>query len=767
LVKCAALVATGLLLGSIPEPAAATSTVPEALPGAAPLSAELRTALSDALEELGPDHQPRTRQRRADGTPLYTNRLLLESSPYLRQHAHNPVNWFPWGEEAFAEARRTGRPVLVSIGYSTCHWCHVMEEESFDDPAIARLLNEHFVAIKVDREVRPDVDAIYMSASQLLTGGGGWPLNVFLTSDGEPFFAGTYFPPQDMRGRPSFSRVLESIREQMAEDPERLQGIANRVASAIRSSLETAPVLSSWAPEPSLLQHAFDQTAAASDPEWGGRRGAPKFPSSTPLRFLLRYHRRSGDPQALAIVERTLECMAAGGIHDQVGGGFHRYATDTRWLVPHFEKMLYDNAQLALLYLEAWQATGREDFAGVVRDILDYLEREMSAAGGGFYSATDADSPGPGDESHEGLFFTWTPEELADVLDPSELRVATAAFGVKPGGNYEGRSILHQARPPAQLAAELGISEGELAQTMDRVGQRLYRARQQRRAPARDEKIIAGWNGLAISAFARAAFAFESAETAERARRAAGFVLDELRIDGRLARIHLGGRSSGAAYLEDYAFVTAALLDLYEMDGDPQWLVEAKALQAVLDAHYRDPSGGYYRSADDQERLLAREKPSIDGAIPSGNSVEALNLLRLYRLTFDASYLEAAGGIFSAFRTELERSPQAFGELLLALDYQLDQAREVVIVRPEGGADTAAMLDPLRRGFLPNRVLSVVTEGPELSGQTELLPGLRNREARDGRVTAYVCVDRVCKLPTTDPQVLRSQLAAGPVRLGP
>ncbi len=743
-----------------PAPAGAAS-LDAALPDAPPLPPEVHAALARALDALGPDYAPRTRQRRPDGSPRYTNRLLLESSPYLRQHAHNPVDWRPWGASAFAEARRLKRPLLVSIGYSTCHWCHVMEEESFDDVEIARLLNAHFVAVKVDRELRPDVDAVYMAAIHALGRSGGWPLNVWVTPEGKPFYAGTYFPPRDRDGRTGLANVLRRIHAEYAANPDRIEQFAARVEAAIRDALEGGAASATDLPGPGTLATAAQQALARLDWTWGGSGREPKFPSGVPLRLLLRYHRRSGDPEALRAVELTLGKMAAGGLRDHVGGGFHRYATDERWLVPHFEKMLYDNARLAVTYLEAWQASGREEFAQLARETLDYLRREMTAPGGGFFSATDADSRAADGALEEGWFFTWTPAELEAALGSERARLAAAWFGVTGAGNFEGRNVLHTPRSLPEVAAELGLEPEALRAELRGIREALQAARRQRPAPLRDEKVLVAWNGLAIAAFARAGLALAEPAYLESAARAADFTLRRMRPDGRLRRVFVDGEASGPAFLEDYAFLIDGLIHLYEAAPDPRWLREALALQAVLDAHYADPDGGaYYQTADDQERLLAREKPLHDSALPSGNSVAALNLLRLTDLTFDEEHRQRAILLFSAFREELAAAPASFGELTLALDYLHDTAKEIVLVRPPAGGDLDAMLAPLRRAFVPNRVLSVVTQGGDLEAHAALVPLVAGKRARQGRVTAYVCEDRVCALPTAEPDVFASQLAA-------
>jgi uncharacterized protein YyaL (SSP411 family) len=727
--------------------------VERTLPGAASFDDALRADLSAARESKGPGYRPRTRHVDADGAALYTNRLFLETSPYLLQHAHNPVSWYPWGDEAFETARRLGRPVLLSVGYSTCHWCHVMEEESFEDEEIARVLNESYVAIKVDREERPDVDAIYMRAVQLLSGRGGWPMTVWLTPDREPFFAGTYFPARDGdRGTSTgFVTLLKRLRELYDEDPGRVKTAARTLTRKVRESL-TPQAGGSGPPSAAVLGEAAQHYRERFDAVHGGLSGAPKFPSSLPLRFLLREHRRSGDRQLLDMAALTLEQMAAGGIHDQLGGGFHRYSTDERWLVPHFEKMLYDNALLTLAYLEAWQATGREEFARVVRKTLAYAEREMSAPHGGFYSASDADSIGPEGHREEGYFFTWTPAEVETVLGRERAGTILEYYGVTPGGNFEGRSILHTSGP---------LEEGTLRAEVEQAGEQLLAVRAERPAPLRDEKSLAAWNGLMISAFARAAFALNEPAYAIRAAQAADFVLTRMRDGERLLRSYKDGRAHLRGYLEDYAFVIAGLLDLFEATGEPRWLREAVALDGVLERSFEDrENGGYFLVGEGHEPLLAREKPATDGAEPSGNSVQALNLLRLHELTTDDGYRRRAERTLAAFAPTLAGHAAALPEMLLAVDFHRDVAKEIVIVTPSW-AEAEPLLHELRRTFVPNRVLAVV-EATDVAERAALVPLVRGKLAQGGVATAYVCETQVCKRPTTDPAVFARQLRARP-----
>ena len=740
---------------------AARQAIGGPLPGAPVFDESLLDQLADVWTVRDRGYTPRTRHLQPDGSPKYTNRLFLESSPYLRQHAHNPLNWYPWGDEAFELARQLGRPVLLSVGYSTCHWCHVMEEESFDDEEIARYLNENYIAIKVDREVRPDIDAIYMTAVQMMIGSGGWPMTVWLTPDREPFSGGTYFPARDGDRGVSigFLTMLRRMKEAYDEEPDRVADVAAQIAQVIRERMVPAG-RGEGLPEAQVLHAAAEYYRERFDPTYGGLAGAPKFPSGLSPRLLLRHHRRTGDEQSLEMATLTLEQMAAGGVYDHVGGGFHRYSTDERWLVPHFEKMLYDNALLTTAYLEAYQATGREDFARVARELLRYVERDMTSPEGAFYSATDADSPGPGGDPEEGWFFTWASAEVEQALDDEErARVVAAYYDVTADGNFEGRNIFHTPRPLAEVAEALGLSVDRMGSLLEQSREVLYAVRATRPAPLRDEKILTAWNGLTISALAHASLVLGDEAYAARAERAADFVLTYLRRDGRLLRSYADGRARQTAYLDDYAFLIAGLLDLYEATSNPRWLEEALALDRVLQTRYEDQvSGGFFRTSDDQESLLAREKPSYDGAEPSGNSVQLLNLVRMHEFTTDDGYRQRGERALRALEGVLTTAPAAAAEALLAVDYYLDAPKEIVIVTPTSRQDAEPLLAQLRVTFLPNRILTVVVDGEDLAAQTKLIPLLEGKFARDGQATAYVCENRVCDLPTTDPDVFARQI---------
>jgi len=733
------------------SPAATPASAP--LPGRDPYPARLQQQLRTALTaEHGP---PRTRHRHPDGTAIYTNRLVLEASPYLQQHAHNPVDWYPWGEEAFERARSEHKPVLLSVGYSTCHWCHVMEEESFEDLEIADYLNRNYVAIKVDRERRPDIDAVYMEAVQRMSGRGGWPMTVWLTPDREPFYGGTYFPPRDgVRGAGAgFLTVLQHLRAAYDERPDDVAAAAADVAAQVRAS--QAQSAGDELPGRAPLDAAVAALQGQFDAVNGGFGGAPKFPRSVQLQLLLRYHRRTGNAEALAMATRTLEAIAAGGIRDQIGGGFHRYSTDARWRVPHFEKMLYDNALLALAFLDAYQVAGRADFAAVVRDILAYVRREMTAPDGGFYAASDADSGG-----EEGAFFVWTPAEMQAVLSPEEWRVAQAYYGVSEHGDLAGKSVLHASRPLAAVADGIDLPAPAAEALLGTARAKLYTARLQRVPPHTDRKILPAWNGLMISAFARAAQVLGDPADATSANRAANYALGTMLRDGRLQRSALDGEAGGAAYLDDYANLIGGLLDLYESTFDPRWLRAAIALELVVDEHFRDSSsGGYFLSADDAEPLLVRTKPDYDGAEPSANSLMLVDLLRLHELTGDDRYRSRAAALLRAFAPRLSEAPDELPAMLGGLDFWLDRPKEIVIAVPGGPAEAAPFLDRLRSIYLPNRVVAVVSDGNR-SQLGQLAPIVADKLARGGKPTAYVCERRTCDLPTADPDVFARQLAA-------
>ena len=692
----------------------------------------------------------------------YTNELAKETSPYLLQHAHNPVAWRAWNAAALAEARATDRPIFLSIGYSTCHWCHVMEEESFEDEEVAALLNAHFIPIKVDREERPDIDGIYMTAVQALTGHGGWPMTVFLTPALKPFFAGTYFPARDGdRGcNIGFLTMLSRLADAWAMDRARVDLSADEITR------ELTPLFRAAAPTqmPSLdaVESAVGFFSSRYDPVWGGLSGAPKFPSSLPIRLLLRHHARSGERELLDMAVTSFQKMTTGGLRDHVAGGFHRYSTDDKWLVPHFEKMLYDNALLAITGLELFQVTQAHSVAEVVRDTLRYLERDMCSPEGAFYSATDADSLNNKGELEEGWHFTWTPDELVRELGPERARIAMAVWAVTARGNFEGRSILWTPRALVDVAKDIGGTVSDIERAIVESREILYRVRNARPLPLRDEKILAAWNGLAISAFARAALVLDEPRYADVAAKAARFVLQKMRApDGRLWRSYKDGKAHNAGTLEDHAFMLQACLDLLETTGAPAWLDEALALESVLAARFEDPEhGGFFLAPDDATELLARQKPSHDGAEPSGNSVHALNLARLAALLDDAPLRARAKRTVRAFGQVLRRHAAAMAELLLALELLHATPKEIVVVAraPLRGEDVRALLAPLRAVFRPNVVLVQAHES-DIEALSQRLPHLKGRTALDGKPTVYVCEGRACRLPARTSEQLRAALS--------
>ena len=726
--------------------------------------AKLAQRFKDAIAAKGSNYIPRTRHKNSDGTPKFTNRLIFESSPYLLQHAHNPVDWRSWGDEAFDEAERLKRPIFLSIGYSTCHWCHVMEEESFEDEAIARYLNENYIAIKVDREERPDVDAVYMSFVQAFTGSGGWPMNVWLTSKREPFFGGTYFPPHAgiSGSRKSFTDVLEEQSKRYSDDPGAVAAAAHNMAARLQKV--SAPEVAGAFPPASILKAARDQAEQGFDPQFGGRRGAPKFPSSFPMRHMLRYAHRSNDTKAKQMTLLTLQQMRSGGIFDQVGGGFHRYSTDASWLTPHFEKMLYDNAILAITYLEASQTSSDPIFGKTTRDILDYLLREMTAPDGTFYSATDADSPTGKGHNEEWIFYTWTPNELQAGLSAEENQIATAWYQISASGNFEGRTILSTPSSLQDVAQSLNIDESLLEKKIIDINVRLLQKRTERLPPLRDEKIIVAWNALTISALARAALVFGESRYQTAALRAANALVSPLRAGRPLPHLFTGGKEQGLAFSDDHVLLANALLDVFELTGDIKWLHDAKALMAALEKNFSDPNhGGYFLSSKQHEQLLVKEKPTYDGPIPNVNSVAAQLYLRLYSLTDQEIFQKRAETTLGAFSNTLNTRPLALDQMLLALDWATDSVKEILILIPEGqGALSPAarpLLDVLQSSLLPNAVIVVLNERQISAQLSEEIPWVKNKVLRNGQTTAYVCERGSCRLPTSDPAVFKTQLA--------
>ena len=680
----------------------------------------------------------------------FTNHLINETSPYLLQHAHNPVAWFPWGEEALEIARREQKPILLSIGYSACHWCHVMEHESFENEATASLMNEHFVNIKVDREERPDLDQIYMSAVQMMTHHGGWPMTVFLTPDCVPFYAGTYFPPEDRYNMPGFPRVLISVADAYRERREDIQQTAASVLTELKRSATGTDSSELLAPE--LLDSAYRGLIKNYDSTNGGFGGAPKFPPAMSLEFLLHTYYRTGDPRALEIVTHTCRKMAEGGIYDQLGGGFHRYATDARWLVPHFEKMLYDNAQLAPLYLHYYQVSGDETARNVAEGILDYVVREMTNAGGGFYSTQDADSEGV-----EGKFFIWDRDEIKELLGESDATLFAAYYNVTIAGNFEGENILNVTRSFDEVAAAENVTIEQLTETLAKSRKLLFETRELRVKPARDEKILTAWNGLMLASFAEAAAVLKRSDYLKIARSNAQFVLDNLRRDGLLLRTYKDGQAKLNAYLEDYAFFIDGLVTLFESSGEVKWLDEARALtDTMIEEFWDEEEGGFFYTGRSHETLIVRSKDFFDNATPSGNSVAAEVLLRIGLLTDNSDYQRRAATILRLMASTVQRYPAGFGRLLCAFDFYLGTPKEIALVGETGRPETQELKDEIWRHYLPNKV--VAQGSPGNAATSNSVPLLRNRPLIDGSATAYVCEHFTCKKPTTDPKELASQL---------
>jgi len=674
------------------------------------------------------------------------NRLEHETSPYLLQHRHNPVNWYPWGEEALSRARAEDKPIFLSIGYAACHWCHVMERESFENDEIAALLNREFIAIKVDREERPDLDEIYMAATVALSGSGGWPMSVFLAPDQRPFFAGTYFPPEDRWGKPGFGTLLARIASLWHKERPALLEQAARLTEHVRG--QSAPSAPRGIPR-EVLDRVVDELAEQYDDTYGGFGSAPKFPPHQMLGVLLRHHQRTGDPRSLLMARGTLDGMKNGGIYDQIGGGFARYSTDERWLVPHFEKMLYDNAQLAGVYLEAFQLTGEAEYRRVAVETLDYIVREMQSPEGGYYSATDADS-----EGEEGKFFVFTTDQVVEILGTEDGDTFNLYYDVTLHGNWEGKSVLNVPRPAYEVAYELGISEEELSKRLARSRALVYEARKERVPPLLDDKVLTAWNGLMISAMAEGHRVLRDERYLESALRAARFVLERLRTaDGSLLRTYRAGKAHLAAYLEDYAFLSDALITLYETSGKLELLNAALALGERIVRDFGDETGGFYQTAAGHEALIARTREGHDGAIPSANSIAARALVRLAR-HFDRPELEKrAIDALTAHGAFMSRAPRAFPSALSVSDFLLEGPVELAVVGPPGRDDTEALHRAIAARFLPNRVLSPVDPN-----DAERSPLGRDKSLVGGRAAAYVCRNFACEAPVTEPLELAKSL---------
>ena len=745
----------------------------ELLPGITSLSPVLLKEFKTIRGKKGSSYRPRTRHLDSQGKALFTNRLFLEKSPYLLQHAHNPVNWYPWAEQAFEEAKEKNRPILLSIGYSTCHWCHVMEEESFEDLEIARYINENYIAIKVDREERPDIDSVYMSAVQMITGRGGWPMTIWLTPQKQIFYGGTYFPPRTgVRGASmGFLSLLEGLKKAYGEKQEDISKTGENISRALQEALSSVEGSDSI-PDTKIFQDFISQLRQRWDPVYGGIQGAPKFPSSFPSRFLLRTYLKAQDKNILNAIQSYLNGMMKGGLHDHVGGGFHRYSTDEKWLVPHFEKMLYDQALLSLTYLEAYQHFKTESYKETAVGILDYVARDMQSKKGGFYSATDADSlvfesnkikntisyTGTG-KREEGFYFTWTPEEIDQVLDKQQAELIKNYYGVTSAGNFEGRNIFYISKELSETAKELKLDFLSAQKLLNSSLKILYQTRQLRPLPLRDEKILSSWNALMISAFVYGYFILNEKKYLLQAEKSARFVLNNMRKKGRLYRSWKEGTAYIPAYLDDYVFFISALLDLFEWTGNREWLNNAIELDQVLEKNFEDKKrGGFFMTGQDYETLMVREKPFYDGAEPSGNSIAIMNLLRLSELTGNDAYRARAKKTLKAFAVLLEKNPFAFSEALLALDYYHSRVNEIVLVLPDNAKlETDPLFNELKNWYLPNKVLTLIHHS-QVEKQQNLLKPITRKTAIEGKTTIYICEKGACQLPTSDLKELKRQL---------
>lgn len=680
------------------------------------------------------------------------NRLIHEKSPYLLQHAYNPVDWYAWTPEAFETARRENKPIFLSIGYSTCHWCHVMERESFEDAEVAAAMNGAFISIKVDREERPDIDNVYMRTCQMLTGSGGWPLTIVMTPEKKPFFAGTYIPKGGRFGQLGMLALIPRIQEAWTAQRGDVEKSAEEIMAALRKS-DRVPAGAT--PDAAILKAAFEEMAGRFDEQHGGFGHAPKFPTPHTLTFLIRYWRRSGDPHALEMAERTLTALRRGGVYDQVGFGLHRYSTDSAWLVPHFEKMLYDQALLVMACAEAYEATRKAEYAAIIREILHYIERQMTSPEGGFYSAEDADS-----EGEEGKFYLWRESELRHVLNPTEAALVTLAFNVDPEGNFieygasgpGGGNILHLTAAPREIAARAGISENDFDAVWQSAREKLFLRREERVHPLRDDKILTDWNGLTIAALARAAQALEEPSYATAARKTADFILRAMRApEGGLLHRYREGQAAAAANLDDCVFMTWGLIELYEATFDADYLEMALGLnEHVLENFWDNERGGFYFTGKHQEEVLIRSKEIYDGAVPSGNGVAMLNLLRLSHLTGRTELAERAGKLSEAFAAALRQAPSAYTQWMAGIDFAEGPSYEVVVSGDPAAEDTQAMLRALRGVYLPRKVVVLRPAGEAGEKLVRLAPYTREQVSLEGKATAYVCRNHSCKLPTTD-----------------
>jgi uncharacterized protein YyaL (SSP411 family) len=672
---------------------------------------------------------------------MHTNRLINETSPYLLQHAHNPVDWHPWGEEAFRKAKAENRPVLLSIGYSACHWCHVMERESFENEEIAALMNENFVNIKVDREERPDLDEIYMNAVQILTGRGGWPMTVFLTPEGKPFYGGTYFPPEDRHGMPGFPKILQAVAHAYRERAQDVEKSVGQILAVLSRLGETSETQRAFAPD--LLQTAAEQIGQAYDPEYGGFGRAPKFPNAGVFELFLRAYRKSREQRLLEMVDHTLLRMAQGGIYDHLGGGFHRYSVDEKWLVPHFEKMLYDNAQLLRIYADAFRVTGRPLFRRIVQETADYLLREMLQPDGGFYSTQDADS-----EGEEGKFFVWTEREVLEILGEEEGEIFCRIYDVTEFGNFEEKSILHPVLELEQAARLFKKDVAAIERIVSEAKTKLFNERERRVKPFRDEKILTSWNGLMLSGLAAAHEITGENRYREAAKKTVEFLFSKMFQNGLLLHTYKDGMAKLLGYLDDYSFAIVGLIDLFEAFQDRSLLERAATLaETMIREFWDDVDGGFFYTGRSHEQLISRSKTSYDSSVPSGNSMAAQALLRLYHYLGKDDYLKRGEKILRLYYDAMEQQPFGFAHMLAALDFYLEKPKEIVVVGETGDPRFKEMLEKLRSSYLPNKTVQLAEPGKPLQ---ELSPMLQGKGQVDGKPTVYICHNFTCSPPVTE-----------------
>jgi uncharacterized protein YyaL (SSP411 family) len=689
------------------------------------------------------------------------NRLIHEKSPYLRQHADNPVDWYPWGDEAFSRAREENKPVFLSIGYSTCHWCHVMERESFENKQVAGLMNSFFVNIKVDREERPDIDNVYMTICQMMTGSGGWPLTIIMTPDKRPFYAATYIPRENRFGKIGMLELLPRINGIWENHRDEVIKMADRMVAALKTTTED---VQKGTPTETILPAAYDQLVDLFDDENGGFGFAPKFPSPQNLMYLLRYWKRNGSANALKMVEKTLHEMQRGGIYDHVGFGFHRYSVDRKWFLPHFEKMLYDQAMLSFTYTEAYQATGKKEYEKTAREVFSYVLDHMTAPGGGFYSAEDADS-----EGEEGKFYLWTEKEIEEIVDEKEADIILDLFGVEKDGNFSdeaggrktGRNMLCLKKTLAEAAKDYDLPEEKLSEVVESARRKLYSVRETRIHPLKDDKILTDWNGLMIAALAKGGQVFESPDYVRAAKKSADFILNRMhREDGRLLHRFKDDEPAILAHVDDYAFFIWGLIELYEATFDVEYLRAALKLNDEMIQYFWDgKDGGFYHTPVDGENLIVRQKVIHEGAIPSGNSIAMWNMLRLGLLSSDAKLLDRASQTGSAFFNTVRHSPAAYAQLMVAFDLAFGPSYEVVVAGISGAEDTKSMLRALHSYFIPNTVIMFRPTEEDLPEIAEIAEFTKDHKGIDGKATAYVCVRDACKLPTTDIATMLAFLA--------